>query len=123
MKTEIEKYRPCQEAVDFRKQFKTFKEAWENCDRGDWMLWIASKLNVNQRKLTLANGYCAKTVIHLMKDERSKYAVKVAIGYGRHKFSKDELVAAYNTAYAAAAAADDDAADAAYAAYALQIYS
>jgi len=116
MKTEIEKYLPCQEALDFRKQFKTFEEAWKVCSRGDWMLWIAKKVGVNKRELTLAKGYCANTVIHLMKDKRSRDAVKAAIKYGKGLIEDVEL----DDAAADAAAAYDAAADAAaaYDAYA-----
>ena len=121
MKTEIEKYLPCQEALDFRKQFKTFEEAWKVCSRGDWMLWIAKKVGVNKRELTLAKGYCANTVIHLMKDKRSRDAVKAAIKYGKGLIEDVEL----DDAAADAAAADDAAADdaAAYDAYAAAAYA
>ena len=128
---EILKFNPCEEAVEYRKKHNSFKEAWENCPRGDWMLWIASKLEIDFRKLTLAKARCAKTVIHLMKDERSIRAVEVAESYGNCEASLKELksaaayaaaayaAAAYvayaNAAYAAYAAADSDA-DAAYAA-------
>lgn len=109
MKTELDKYAPCKDALKFRRQHKTFEEAWQNCPRGDWMLWIAQKVGVNIRTLTLAKGYCAKTVIHLMKDERSVNAVKTSIRFGRYLATKEEL-------YAASAAAAD-AYDAAYAVY------
>ena len=133
--TEIEKYKPCIEAIKYRKKFKTFKEAWDNCPRGDWMLWIAAKLEVNHRQLTLAKAYCTETVIHLMKDERSIQAVKVAKRYGRNRATKGQLkdaadaaadaydvyadaaaYAAYDAAYAACAADAYAAYDAAYAA-------
>ena len=130
MKTEIERFNPCKEAIYFRNKYPDFKSAWNNCPRGDWMLWLAEKLNVDDKKLTLAKGLCAKTVIYLMKDDRSKTAVEIAIKYGKGKASKEELnaAAAYAAAayadavYAAAAAdaaaayADADAADAVYAA-------
>ena len=99
MKTELDKYAPCKDALKFRRQHKTFEEAWQNCPRGDWMLWIAQKVGVNIRTLTLAKGYCAKTVIHLMKDERSVNAVKTSIRFGRYLATKEEL-------YAASAASD-----------------
>lgn len=121
---EIKKYDPCSEAVDFREGFDTFQDAWENCPRGDWMLWIAQRVGVNKRKLTLAKALCAETVKHLMKDNRSLNALKVAKRYGRYGASDEELISAYaaaytahTDAYAAAAAAADVAADvAAYAA-------
>jgi hypothetical protein len=93
MKTEIERLseRPCEEAIDFRKQFGTFKEAWEACPRGDWMLWLAKTLNVDDRVLTLAKGLCANTVRQLMKDKRSIRYVDGAMAYGRGEISRDEL--------------------------------
>ncbi|MGI9570195.1 MAG: hypothetical protein ACR2PH_10770, partial [Desulfobulbia bacterium] len=115
MKVEIEKYHPCEEALDFRKEHKTFEEAWKKCPRGDWMLWIAATLKIDHRTLTLAKAKCARTVYHLMTDKRSKKAVRVAEKYGRGEASKEELrtAAAAADAYAAYAAAAD-----AYAAYA-----
>jgi hypothetical protein len=102
---------------------KTAKEAWDECPRGDWLLWWARKENVDKRVLTLAKGRCAETVIHLMKDQRSKDAVKAAIDYGHGLITGEQLrAAAYDAAAyaayadAAAAYAADAAAAAAYAA-------
>jgi hypothetical protein len=59
---EILKFEPCEEAVKFRSQYETFEQAWQNCPRGDWMLWIAKKLDVNLKTLTLAIvAYAART--------------------------------------------------------------
>jgi hypothetical protein len=55
------------------------------------MLWIAHKLKVDHRILTLAKSRCTRTVIHLMEDERSINAVDVAEQYGLGKASKEEL--------------------------------
>ena len=117
MKTEISKYSPCKEALKFRLQYDNFEDAWNNCPRGDWMLWIAERVGVNRRKLTLAKGYCAKTVIHLMGDERSVNAVKVAIRYGRYRADDSELNDAAYAAYAAYVAYAAAAAAASYASY------
>lgn len=85
------------------------------------MLWIAQKLDVDIRVLTLAKGYCAKTVIHLMTDQRSKDAVKAAIDFGKGRIDEDHLARAASAAWAAAwaarvASAESDASDAARAA-------
>ena len=113
MKTEIEEYEACKDAVEYREQFNTFQEAWKNCQRGDWMLWIAFKLKVNKRTLTLTKARCAKTVMHLMEDERSIKAVKVAEKYGLGYATEEELEEASNdasyasyTSYASAAASN-----------------
>ena len=58
------------------------------------MLWLARKLNIDKRVLTLAKGHCANTVRHLMKDERSIAAVDMAIKYGEGNATDSELAAA-----------------------------
>jgi len=100
----------CEEARKWAKD-KTAQECWEQCHRGDWLLWWAKKEGIGLRELTLAKGKCAETVIHLMKDQRSKKAVQAAIDYGNGLITDDQL----RTAYAAAAYATTDAAAAAYA--------
>jgi len=105
----------CDEARKWAKD-KTAQECWEQCHRGDWLLWWAKKEGVGLRELTLAKGRCAETIIHLMKDQRSKDAVQAAIDYGNGLISEDQLNAAATAAYAATAAADAAAAADAYAA-------
>jgi len=130
--TKLEKTGACREAILYVKEQENYVKAWQNCPRGDWMLWIAAKLKVDKRLLTLAKGKCAETVLHLMRDQRSKDAVRAAIDYGHGIISDEQLritdaaayaAAAYTAAYAAyaaayAAAAAYYAAAAAYAAYA-----
>lgn len=99
---EISKYSPCREALKYRLEHPDFKEAWENCPRGDWMLWIAQKAGVDIHPLTYAKAKCAETVKHLMKDERSLNAIKVAKKFGKKKAARKELDAAYAAAYTAA---------------------
>ena len=133
----------CQEAQTWVGD-KSIEEVVKTCPRGDWALWLASKLEIDLQTLTLAKALCAKTVIHLMKDQRSVDAILVAEKFGRGEATREELkiaaiyaadaadtaAAAYAAAYAAADAADaayaasyaayaaDDAADTAAAAYA-----
>jgi hypothetical protein len=88
------------------------EEVVATCHRGDWLLWLAKRVDADLRLRTLAKGHCANTVRHLMTDERSLNAVDVAIAFGEGKATREELDAAAYTAYAAATF------DAAYAAYA-----
>jgi len=99
---EIEKYKPCKEAIEYRKQFASFEEAWEQCPRGDWMLWLAQKLGVDKRKLTLVKGLCANTIRHMLKDKRGIDAIDIAIKYGKGKATDQELKKAAKKATAAA---------------------
>jgi len=118
--TKLEKLNACIEAIDYVKFQKSIILAWQNCERGDWMLWLAKKLNVDDKKLTMAKAMCAKQVEHLMKDQRSKDALQACFDYVDGKITRKELnvyvdAAAY-VADATSAAAYDAAADAGYAA-------
>ena len=117
--TKLEKINACCEAREWVATQKNYKEAWQNCERGDWMLWLAKRLDVDDRKLTLAKFKCANQVRHLMKDSRSIAALDAAERYGNGEINRDELNTATAAAYAAYAAAADAAdADATAAAYA-----
>jgi hypothetical protein len=103
----------CNEAQIFCSG-KTLEQAWQECPRGDWMLWLYYRSkDADKRLLTLAKGYCAKTVEHLMTDAHSKKAVQAAIDYGNGLINDEELKQI----------TDDAAADAAYADYAYADYA
>ena len=106
MKELLKKLNACQLAREWADD-KTIEEIWATCHRGDWMLWLARKLDIDKRVVTLAKGHCANTARHLMKDKRSIAAVDMAIKYGEGNATDSELAAAADAAY--------DAADAAYA--------
>jgi hypothetical protein len=125
--------RACKEACEWAAD-KTSEQVIAECHRGDWLLWLAKKLDVDFHLLTLAKGHCANTVRHLLKDERSIAAVDAAIAFGEGKITREDLTAAYaadatyaDAAYAVAAYAADaaaaDASDATYAAAAAAVYA
>jgi hypothetical protein len=85
------------------------------------MLWLAKRLGVDDRKLTLAKATCANQVRHLMKDQRSIDAINACFRYANGEISREELntyaaASASASASNAAAYASNAAAYAAYAA-------
>ena len=117
MKTlKLERLNACSDAIEWVKTQKSIPLAWANCKRGDWMLWLANRLNVDDKKLTMAKAMCAKQVEHLMTDQRSKDALQACFDYVSGEITREQLNAdAANAANAAAANAANaaDAADAA----------
>ena len=113
MKEKLEKLGACNEAIKWASTQPDYKTAWQNCERGDWMLWLAKALNVDDRKLTLAKYHCVNQVRHLMVDQRSIDAMEAALKYANSEISRDELNNYAEAAVAAADAADYAATDAA----------
>ena len=120
----LEKLNACPEAINWVGD-KDLKQAWQECKRGDWMLWYYFKEVGFTKELVKAKADCASLVKHLMKDQRSLDALQACYDYADGKISKEELRRAADAAYgyataaaaAAYAAADADAtATAAYAA-------
>ena len=101
-KFNINQFNPCLDAAKYYDACKSSKEAWNNCPRGDWMLWIALKLGVNIKILTLAKVHCALTMKHLIKDKRSIKALEVALKFANNKATLKELKIADSAAHAAA---------------------
>jgi hypothetical protein len=117
MKEILKKLNACDGAIKWVED-RTIEQAVADCHRGDWLLWLAARLEIDKRKLSLAKGMCANTVRHLMTDERIIKTVDDAIAYGRGEIGENELngvtadasaeaYAAYaaHASYAAAAAA------------------
>lgn len=86
-------FNACNEARIWTKD-KTIEEVVETCHRGDWLLWLGKKLYLPLNKMTLAKARCAKTVIHLMKDQRSVDAVNIAEKFGLDECTRQELIVA-----------------------------
>jgi hypothetical protein len=110
----LESINACNSGAKWADSQSSYREAWDKCERGDWMLWIAKKQGVDLRVLTRAKVECAKVVEHLIKDERSINALRVAERFADGDATREELSTVYAYAdvavayaYAVAAAAAD----------------
>jgi len=119
----------CPEAVKWAGR-KTHKKAWGTCQRGDWLLWIAGKLNVDRKLLVLAACGCARTALKYIPvgEDRPRIAIETAEAWTRGEATIDQVRTAAHAAAAyadAAHAATAYAADAAHAAaaYAAAAYA
>ena len=124
--TYLENLDACSEAVKWAKDYPTLQQAWNNCDRGDWMLWLVGKQSgppetKSRKKLVLAACKCARLSLkHVPKGERRPIkAIQTAEKWanGDSSITLQDVRNASDAAYASDAA-DDAAYAAAYAAYA-----
>ena len=113
----------CADGLAFARGYKTLAEAWERCERGDWMWWVLRKMGLTPKTLSIEFAQsCAERVEHL-KNNLSYWAAAYAAAYAAAAAAAADAdaAAAYAAAAAdaaAAAAANAAAANAAYAAYA-----
>jgi hypothetical protein len=127
----------CHEAVEWARKQPDWGTHWNNCERGDWMLWLIGKTIAgepmsNERKpLVLAACDCAELVLKYVSkgEERLRKAIEIARKWanGDDSISKQGIKAAAHAAHAAHAAAyaayASYAAYAAYASYAAYAYA
>ena len=124
--TYLKRLNACSEAIEWADGFKTMQEVWDNCERGDWMLWLLGKQSGkpetdSRKKLVLTACKCARLSLkYVARDEKRPFsAIRTAENYAKGignislQDVKDAADAATYAAYAAYAA---DAAAAAYAA-------
>ena len=105
----------CEAGRCYAMGFKTMAEVWDNCPRGDWLLWILKKLQITpERELRLFACWCAEQA--QPTDPRSLTAIAVSRRYAMGEATLSELQAASADAAAAEAAYAAAAADAAEAA-------
>ena len=123
--TYLKKLNACPEAVGWADQFPTLQDAWDNCDRGEWMLWLLGKQvgepgTKSRKKLVLTACKCARLSLkYIPEDEKRPIkAIQTAEKYARgvKGITLQDVRSAAAAVYDYAADADDAAADAADAA-------
>lgn len=63
----------CDDSIEWIKStdFKTAQEIWDNCPRGDWMLWLAGRCpSVERKTLVRCAVACARPALKYTTDPR-----------------------------------------------------
>ena len=120
--TKLERLHPCREALKWAQEQKNQKQAWNDCERGDWMLWLCGKLSGEpeshkRKKLVLASCECARLALKYVKqgEERPIKTIETAEKWANGKATIEQVRKATAAGANAAATAAYAGADAAYA--------
>jgi hypothetical protein len=109
----------CSDAVAWAEG-KSLSVAWRTCQRGDWLLWLACRANVDRKLIVRATCDVAKTTLKYIPagELRPAKAIDTALAWCAGQATLAEVRQSAAAAYAAAAYAAyaADAADAAAAA-------
>ena len=96
----LTKNKACSNGFEYAKDM-TLTEFYNNCNRGDWIIWLFSKTNANDTKaLVLVAAHCANACRHLLEDERSLKAIEAAMN--SESYSEVQLYEIYDAAADAA---------------------
>lgn len=93
---ELKDMNACTEAIKWvRENNYDMEAAWQNCNRGDWLLWYADKKGVDIKKLTLAKVKCVNMVRHLINDPCGIRALDTAELFANGKASRSQMFDAW----------------------------
>ena len=111
----IKELYPCEDAIKWFDGMDSAKQAYKNCGRGDWLLWLAGRLDIDRKLVVLAACECAEQVLKYVPEgeERPKIAIETARKWVRGEATLSEVRRTADAVYDYAAASA-----AAYAAYA-----
>ena len=115
---QLRKMNACTNAVEWVGT-RTLEQAWKECERSDWMLWLLQKVGVDKRRCA---GLFALRVWHLVPAD-SQLAAAWAIDCALRGAERDECDASYDASYDAAFAASSSSAASSAAAAANAAYA
>jgi hypothetical protein len=98
----------CPEALEWLGE-RTLEQAWTECERGDWLLWLAARAGVDGELLVTAACDCAETALRHVPagEKRPAEAIRVARAWVRGEATLDTVRSAHAAAYVAYVAAAD----------------
>jgi hypothetical protein len=98
----------CQEAIQWVGN-RTPRQAWDECERADWLLWIAAKMKGNntRQQIVLAACDCARLALRFVPagELRPLQAIEAAERWANDPTEKNREIARAAAAAASAAAA------------------
>ena len=113
---ELKKLNACNDAI-YWTEGKTYKQAWEECDDAEWLMWyLAHKLSKN--RIIFLAAKCAESVLHIYEakhpnDKRVRACIQACFDYSEDKITLGKLrkycADAYDAASATSAVAAVDA--------------
>ncbi len=111
----LKKRNACSAAIEWIGD-RDLETAWKECPRGDWVLWLAGRANIDRKLLVKAACKCAELALPIYekkypKDNRVRNCIAVTLKWVAGKATIEEVREARKDACAAAAADADAYAD------------
>ena len=102
----LNKLNACQEAKLWAAG-KTLSQAWQECQRADWMLWLLGRSPINKKIIATIAVEFAETCVHNAKDYPAvAECITTVKKYLSGQATQEELAAAESAALATAEVAE-----------------
>ena len=114
----VDKHHACNEGAKWALQYETMAEVYDNCQRGDWLLWVLGRAKkINKRQSVRIAIFCAERVLSIFEeshpdDDRPRKAIDAAKAYLLYPCQRTKADAVATADAAADAYATDAVADA-----------
>ena len=98
-----DKHNACAEGREWAiANCKDMAEVWDEA-QPDWLIWVATRPGVlTDKELRLFAVFCARSVEHLLTDDRSRNSIDVAERFANGQATNEELASAQDAAQDAA---------------------
>lgn len=108
----LEQMGACTEAVEWVGR-KGIRKSWETCERGDWMLWLAGRIDIDRKLLMLCACDCAERGLKYVPEgeDRPAEAIRITRLWVDGKATIQDMHEGRNAAKAAEWAAEAAAAE------------
>ena len=101
----LNKLNACQDAKLWSAG-KTLSQAWHECQRADWMLWLIGRSQIDKKTIATIAVECAEACAHNAKDYPAvAQCIAVVKRFLSGQATQEELAAAESAAWSAAEAA------------------
>ena len=90
----LKKMGACEAAVGWCGD-RTAAQAYTDCERAEWMLWVATRIDIDRKLLVLAACACAETALKYVPagEDRPRKAIETARAWCAGKATLDDVVA------------------------------
>jgi len=106
----------CKEAIDWVED-RTIQQAWKDCQRGDWMLWLLEQIEgekgwLDEKEIMLLGCWCARRALKYIQEReiRPLKAIEAKEAWAKGEITREEMDAACAAAWDASWAAAKNAA-------------
>jgi len=98
----------CKEAIDWVED-RTIQQAWKDCHRGDWMLWLLEQMEgekgwLDEKEIMLLGCWCARRALKYVSEGETRplKAIEAKEKWAKGEITREEMDAARSAANAAA---------------------